>query len=244
MEYVADELGVEVLRVPALQRELSVRADPARHHRAGGSSARRPDVLHTHTAKAGATGRVAASPPDGRGRRPSFLHLPRPCPERLLRRAAAEVDLTLVERCSAPTSGNVDRRERRGARRPRRLRRRTGRRFVVVPYGFDLPPWSSRGARRRRGATRHASRARRGRVTFVVGWAGRLTAIKRPLDLVRTLRALLDQGVDALLVLVGDGEDRPTGGARGGTRRDSSECRLSASSRASVRGTRRSTRRC
>ena len=30
--------------------------------------------------------------------------------------------------------------------------------------------------------------------TFVVGWAGRLTAIKRPLDLVRTLRALVDGG--------------------------------------------------
>ena len=44
--------------------------------------------------------------------------------------------------------------------------------------------------------------------TFVVGWAGRLTAIKRPLDLIRTLRALVDRQVDALLVLVGDGEDR------------------------------------
>ena len=42
----------------------------------------------------------------------------------------------------------------------------------------------------------------------MVGWAGRLTAIKRPLDLVRTLRALVDRDVDALLVLVGDGEDR------------------------------------
>ena len=44
--------------------------------------------------------------------------------------------------------------------------------------------------------------------TFVVGWAGRLTAIKRPLDLVRTLRSLVDQKVDAVLVLVGDGDDR------------------------------------
>ena len=43
----------------------------------------------------------------------------------------------------------------------------------------------------------------------MVGWAGRLTAIKRPLDLIRTLRALEAQDVDALLVLVGDGEDRP-----------------------------------
>jgi glycosyltransferase involved in cell wall biosynthesis len=45
--------------------------------------------------------------------------------------------------------------------------------------------------------------------TFVVGWAGRLTAIKRPLDLVRVLAALVGRGVDAALVLVGDGPDRP-----------------------------------
>ena len=61
MEYVAEELGVEVLKLPVLQRELSLRADPAailalrRIIRQ-----RRPDVLHTHTAKAGATGRLAA----------------------------------------------------------------------------------------------------------------------------------------------------------------------------------------
>jgi glycosyltransferase involved in cell wall biosynthesis len=44
--------------------------------------------------------------------------------------------------------------------------------------------------------------------TFAIGWAGRFTAIKRPLDLVRTYRAVSDAGVDAALVLVGDGELR------------------------------------
>ena len=42
----------------------------------------------------------------------------------------------------------------------------------------------------------------------MVGWAGRFTAIKRPLDLTRTLRVLVDEGVDAHLVLVGDGDER------------------------------------
>ena len=78
-------------------------------------------------------------------------------------------------------------------------------RFAVVPYGFDLPEWNE--------ADDESRRELRGEIgagdeTFVVGWAGRLTAIKRPLDLIRTLRALLDSDVDALLVLVGDGEDR------------------------------------
>jgi glycosyltransferase involved in cell wall biosynthesis len=80
------------------------------------------------------------------------------------------------------------------------------RRFVVVPYGFELPPWTEADDESRRALRTHLGAADG---TFVVGWAGRLTAIKRPLDLVRTLRALLDRGVDALLVLVGDGDDRP-----------------------------------
>ena len=56
MEYVADELGVELLELPVLQRELSPRADRAAIlalRKIIGD--RRPDVLHTHTAKAGAT---------------------------------------------------------------------------------------------------------------------------------------------------------------------------------------------
>ena len=71
MEYVAEELGVAV-RMPELQRELSLRARRGGDPRAARAScdARRPDVLHTHTAKAGATGRVAAlCSPAGRGPR-------------------------------------------------------------------------------------------------------------------------------------------------------------------------------
>ena len=78
-------------------------------------------------------------------------------------------------------------------------------RFAVVPYGLDLPDW---------GPTDDEARQRiRGELgladeTLAIGWAGRLTAIKRPLDLVRTLLAVRNHGSDAVLVLVGDGEDR------------------------------------
>ena len=80
--------------------------------------------------------------------------------------------------------------------------------------------------------------------TFVVGWAGRLTAIKRPLDLIRTLRALVDDGVDALLVLVGDGEDRPDVEALAAELASPTAAGSSASRRASAPGTRRSTLCC
>ena len=205
MEYVAAELGVSVRALPALQRELSVRADGAAIKELRDLiRTRRPDVLHTHTSKAGATGRVAALL-SGRARPHAVVHTyhghvlsgyftPRRqrvfrLVERLLARAtdalvavSAEVRDDLVAFGVAPAE-----------------------RFVVVPYGFDLPEWSTADdeARRRiRGELRFQDS------TFVVGWGGRLTDIKRPLDLVRTLHSLVDLGVDAVLVLVGDGKDR------------------------------------
>jgi glycosyltransferase involved in cell wall biosynthesis len=82
-----------------------------------------------------------------------------------------------------------------------RLRIAPRRKFTVIPYGFDLDA---------RVGSSPANRARLraeldvGDDTFVIGWAGRLTAIKRPLDLIR-----VTAGVEgAVLVLVGDGEDR------------------------------------
>jgi glycosyltransferase involved in cell wall biosynthesis len=78
-------------------------------------------------------------------------------------------------------------------------------RFVVVPYGFDLPAWGEADEEAR---VRIRGELGLSEETFAIGWAGRLTAIKRPLDLVRTLYAVREQDVDAVLVLVGDGELR------------------------------------
>jgi glycosyltransferase involved in cell wall biosynthesis len=205
MEYVADELGVDVQALPTLQRELSVRADGAAIKELRSLiRARRPDVLHTHTSKAGATGRVAALL-SGRGRPHAVVHTyhghvlsgyftpKRQRVFRLVERLLARVTDALVAVSDEVRDDLVE------------LGVAPASRFVVVPYGFDLPEWS---------ATDDEARSRvRGELgveekTFVLGWAGRLTAIKRPLDLVRTLRSLVDHGVDAILVLVGDGEDR------------------------------------
>jgi glycosyltransferase involved in cell wall biosynthesis len=43
---------------------------------------------------------------------------------------------------------------------------------------------------------------------FVVGWIGRMTAIKRVEDVLLAFRDLRGRGIDATLVLVGDGPDR------------------------------------
>src|ERR1022692_1026329 len=61
MEYVAEELGVEPVYLPALQREISPLQDLAAARELLKVIRRvRPDILHTHTAKAGAVGRLAA----------------------------------------------------------------------------------------------------------------------------------------------------------------------------------------
>ncbi len=205
MAYVADELGVNVHQLSALQRELSPRADLAaiRDLRTI-LRAHRPDVLQTHTSKAGATGRIAALLSGGarpravvhtyhghvlRGYFDRRRELVFRIIERVLARSADALVAVSDEVRNDLVAFGVASRDR----------------FVVVPYGFDLPAWSDADEQARVRIRRDLGIAPD---TFVVGWAGRFTPIKRPLDLPRTLRALVDAEVDAMLVLVGDGDER------------------------------------
>jgi glycosyltransferase involved in cell wall biosynthesis len=78
------------------------------------------------------------------------------------------------------------------------------RKFTVIRLGIDLEP---------RVACDEDPAVVRARIgvgadRFVVGWFGRMTAVKRTDDLLDALAALRERGVDALLLLVGDGDDR------------------------------------
>ena len=74
MAYLGERLGVDTIDLPALQRELSPRRDAAAVRALRRILRERgPHVLHTHTAKAGATGRVAARIA-GRGRPRILVH--------------------------------------------------------------------------------------------------------------------------------------------------------------------------
>ena len=205
MEYVAEELGTHLLRLPALQRPLSPRADlSAIVGLRTIIRERRPDVLHTHTAKAGATGRLAAVL-SGSARPPVIVHTYHGHVlsgyfdrrwEHVFRTAEwglARVTGTLVAVSEEVQADLL------------RLRVAPRSRFAVVHYGVDVPDWNEDDERARE---RIRAELGIGDETFAIGWAGRLTAIKRPGDLIRTLRAVLDQGVDAVLVLVGNGELR------------------------------------
>jgi glycosyltransferase involved in cell wall biosynthesis len=204
MEYLARELDVEVRPLPALQRELSPLGDGrATLELRRLLRERRPEILHTHTAKAGGTGRLAARTA-GRAR-PRVVHTFHGHVlsgyfsrrrEHIFRRL--EYVLSYATDQLVAVSDEVrDDLVRFGVARPERV--------AVVPYGFRLREWSAEDDAAR---TRIRSDLALPDGTFAIGFAGRLTAIKRPLDLVRTLAEVRRRDVDATLVLVGDGEER------------------------------------
>ena len=206
MAWVAEELGVEVVTVPALHRELSPPHDAVAVARLVREIRRlRPHILHTHTAKAGAVGRAAALLA-GRARPPVVVHTFHghvlrgyfgPAKTRLFletERALARHTTRLVAVGPQVRDELVE----LGIAPPEK--------FSVIRLGIDL---ESRvlGGERERVAERHRLGLSEDR--FVVGWIGRMTAIKRVPDVLASFAALVDRGVDASLVLVGDGPDRP-----------------------------------
>jgi glycosyltransferase involved in cell wall biosynthesis len=76
--------------------------------------------------------------------------------------------------------------------------------FSVIRLGIELEPRVSFDGDVTELRRRHGIPADK----FVVGWFGRMTAVKRTHDLLTTLAGLRERGVDALLLLVGDGDDR------------------------------------
>ena len=205
MAFVADELGVDVIRIDELGREIS----PLRDFMATLRLARlirreRPDILHTHTAKAGTVGRVAALLAGRRGP-PIVVHTfhghvlrgyfgpLRSRVFRLLERWLASHSTALIAvspqvRDDLVALG-VARRER----------------FAVIRLGIEL---DQRVAGTQNGRVESRRYLGIPADRFAVGWIGRMTAVKRTDDVLVAFKRLRDQGVDAVLCLVGDGPDR------------------------------------
>jgi len=205
MAFVADELGVRVERVPELSREIS----PLRDARAALRLAclirrERPQILHTHTAKAGAVGRLAAMLA-GDARPPIVVHTfhghvlrgyfdpVRSAGFRLLERALAKGSTALIAVSPQVRDDLVA------------LGVAPKEKFVVIRLGIELEeriaaaPGARAETRRLLGVPQDA---------FVVGWIGRMTGVKNTDDVLAALRLLHDRGVDAYLCMVGDGPDR------------------------------------
>ena len=205
MAHVAEQRGVSVVRLDALHREISPLSDLQAILRLAALIRReRPAILHTHTAKAGAVGRIAAILAGG-ARPPLIVHTfhghvlrgyfggLRTAAFRRLERALARWTTVLVAVSPEVRDDLVA------------LGVAPSEKFAVVRLGIELEERidsdeAARGQVRRLLGIRPDS--------FVVGWVGRMTAVKRTDDVLLAFRSLLARGVDATLCLVGDGPDR------------------------------------
>jgi glycosyltransferase involved in cell wall biosynthesis len=205
MAFVADARDVQIVRIDELGREISPLRDLLATIRLARLIRReRPQILHTHTAKAGTVGRVAAllagprRPPivvhtfHGHVLRGYFGPL-RSLFFRLLERWLAARTTALV---AVSPQVRDDLVALGVARRDR---------FVVIRLGIEL---EERVAAEQNG--RLESRRYLGipEDRFTVGWIGRMTAVKRTDDILVAFERLRSEGVEATLCLVGDGPDR------------------------------------
>ena len=205
MAFVADGLGVDVVTIPELGREISPLRDLVATVRLAGLIRReRPQILHTHTAKAGTVGRAAALLA-GRARPPIVVHTFHghvlrgyfgPLRSRLfgaLERRLARDSTALVAVSPQVRDDLVE------------LGVAPKEKFAVVRLGIELGE--------RTGSVDGRAETRRylgiAEERFAVGWVGRMTAVKRGEDVLEGFRLLRGRGVDATLCLVGDGPDRP-----------------------------------
>ena len=205
MGFVAEGLDVDVVSIPELGREISPLRDLVATFRLAALIRReRPQILHTHTAKAGTVGRVAALLA-GRARPPIVVHTFHghvlhgyfgPLSSRLfglLERWLAGHTTTLI----AVSPEVRDDLVALGVAPPEK--------FAVVRLGIELDERVG-GAENGRQETRRYLGIPDGR--FAVGWVGRMTAVKRTDDVLDSFRQLTERGIGATLCLVGDGPDR------------------------------------
>jgi glycosyltransferase involved in cell wall biosynthesis len=205
MAFVADAHGVEVVRIDELGREISPLRDlMATIRLAKLIRKERPQILHTHTAKAGTVGRVAARLAGSR-KPPIVVHTfhghvlrgyfgpVRSLLFRLLERWLAGGTTALIAVSPQVRDDLVA------------LGVAPRERFVVIRLGIELDervaPEQNGRAESRRYLGIPGDR-------FAVGWIGRMTAVKRTDDVLVAFKSLRESGVDAVLCMVGDGPDR------------------------------------
>jgi glycosyltransferase involved in cell wall biosynthesis len=190
MSYLAEQLKVPVCRIPTLGRRISFWRD-IRALLAMYSLIRRekPDVVHTHTAKAGTLGRIAA----WMVRVPCIVHTFHGNVLESYFSPIASALFRSIERFLARISDRVI------SITPQQKRELTevhsiapAHKVAVIRLGFDLDPWLRIAAAR----TYHRTKPCRG------AWVGRFTEIKDPLFFVRGA-SMCD---DTTFVMVGGGE--------------------------------------
>ncbi len=204
MAFLAERLDIPVRTIPELQREVSP-IDDARSVRRMREIIRelRPHILHTHTAKAGAIARAAALVSGAA--RPAILvhtfhgHVLKGYFDPVRTAFFKEVERSLARVTDALVAVSPEIRDELVAAgiAPRE-------KFSVIRLGIPLEErlgdaTADLDYRRLYGISESA---------FVVGWVGRMTDVKDTDAVLEIVGAARDRGLEAVLVMVGDGPDR------------------------------------
>ena len=192
--------GIDCIDIPSLRRGIN----PLKDIQAGIDLFRRfrtlrPAVVHTHSSKAGAIGRVAAR----LARVPVVVHTVHGWSFRLDGGSLSDRAAVIVERLLARLTtaiivvSDVD--------RSAGLSHRIGApgQYHLIRSGVQLDRFMEVASERAATEGHSASRAP------VVGYVGRLAPQKDPATLIRAIALLRDRGVEARLEIVGDGVLRP-----------------------------------
>jgi glycosyltransferase involved in cell wall biosynthesis len=204
---LAAEVPLDVVEIPALGRRIDILSDwSALRAVARQITAFRPQIVHTHTAKAGMIGRLAAVVRRPGANRPRLVHTFHghvltgyfdPLEQAAIRWLERQLghhasDATIV---LSPSQRDdiVD-----------RFRVAPAHRVHVVPLGLDLAPFAKPPTDRPlRSELGLAAKA------FVVGIVGRLAPVKDHELFLRTARLVAERRRDAHFVVVGGGPREP-----------------------------------
>jgi glycosyltransferase involved in cell wall biosynthesis len=196
--------------VPSLRRDIAPASDVRAFGRVLGMIREfRPQIVHTHMAKAGAIGRLAAlayNRTSGRAARVKLVHTYHGHVLEGYFGAGKTAVFVGIERLLANATDRIVAISP-AIRDELLLQHRIGRaeQYRVVPLGFDLTSLAAIDE-----TARLAARAALGIPTgaHVVSTVGRLTAIKQHHLFLETARLVANQGPAALFLIVGDGELR------------------------------------
>ena len=205
MDALAREMGLRPMRIPSLRRNVHPRdlrglASLAYHLRRVS-----PDILHTHGAKAGALGRLAATVAFPNGGRPSLVHTFHGHSLRGYFSAPQDRLHLAVEQLLAPRTDRLVAVSEEVRDELVELGVAGAERFSVVPVGFDFSAYDVPADVRREHRERLRADLGLPPDAFVVTVVARLAPIKRIDRFLRVASLLLDEPRARFLV-VGDGE--------------------------------------